>query len=252
MLHSVIIAYRNRVENLRVLLDCFTNCVEWGLVEIVIVDLNSGYQSAVLIDTYRDRLNLRHHLLPYSGTFHKTMALNYGIAQAQGGIITIHDVDILPPPDFFTNIHSFFANPANHQKKLARDVNLLDTHQTAQVLAQTYEQYSQWLFTLDAANKAAMTYNGKVLGCSQISMPKENFTKVGGYDEGFVGYGFEDYEFNLRCHNLYGDAVVQGSLWHLYHSREADWQNSEAMRATTERFQAAEQNGFTSLLPISA
>lgn len=237
-LHSLILAYRNRAQSLRVLLEYFERCRDTEQVEFILVDLNST--DTVQLDAYE--LNIQHHAIPYSGTFWKTKALNYGLLQSQGQIVTIHDVDCLPAPDFFEQIHDYFEDPDNHNRKLARDVVLLDRKATEGI-----RHIRPWEIDTSGFAKSATQFNEKIIGNSQCSMLRENFDKLGGYDEGYIGYGYEDYEFSLRCHNHYGNAVILGTLWHMWHERESDWQNHDAMRLTTERFKSADRNGFPDL-----
>jgi predicted glycosyltransferase involved in capsule biosynthesis len=47
---------------------------------------------------------------------------------------------------------------------------------------------------------------------------RSNFEAVGGYDERFQGWGYEDTAFKVACDTLIGAAVrVQGDVYHLWH-----------------------------------
>ena len=54
-------------------------------------------------------------------------------------------------------------------------------------------------------------------GCMAIRW--DSFVRLGGYDESFHGWGYEDCEFNYRNHSLYGTLrSVPGEAYHLWHS----------------------------------
>lgn len=53
---------------------------------------------------------------------------------------------------------------------------------------------------------------------SMVIVPRALFERVGGFDEGFTGWGFEDVGFSLACQAV-GDGMrrVAGEVWHLHH-----------------------------------
>lgn len=60
------------------------------------------------------------------------------------------------------------------------------------------------------------TYPNMVSAC--IAVPRRLWDAVGGFDEGFVGWGFEDNAFAVSCETFGGPIVrIKGELWHLFH-----------------------------------
>lgn len=55
--------------------------------------------------------------------------------------------------------------------------------------------------------------------CSScVIVPRPLWDEVGGFDEGFEGWGFEDVAFSLACQALAGGMHrVEGDVWHLHH-----------------------------------
>jgi GT2 family glycosyltransferase len=72
---------------------------------------------------------------------------------------------------------------------------------------------------------------------SMVVVPRQLWDEVGGFDEGFVGWGMEDVGFSLACQAIGGGMKrVQGEVWHLHHpSSPENHQSSPLYRANTER-----------------
>jgi predicted glycosyltransferase involved in capsule biosynthesis len=64
---------------------------------------------------------------------------------------------------------------------------------------------------------------------SLIAIAADLWDRVGGFDERFEGWGWEDVAFRLACETLLGPMVVlRGVLWHLWHPTDP---NREAHNA---------------------
>lgn len=81
--------------------------------------------------------------------------------------------------------------------------------------------------------------------CSNmVVVPRRLWDQVGGFDEGFIGWGFEDIGFSLACQTFGGGLRrVHGEVWHLWHppsvennAKSQDWQNG---LARMKRYEAA-------------
>lgn len=62
------------------------------------------------------------------------------------------------------------------------------------------------------------TYNN-IVSCVNI-VTRKLWDAVGGFDEGFVGWGFEDNAFTASCRAMSGgpELRIPGDLWHMYHA----------------------------------
>lgn len=59
--------------------------------------------------------------------------------------------------------------------------------------------------------------------CSNMNVVGHKlWTAVGGFDEGFVGWGWEDCAFSVCCAAFGGRVRVPGELWHLWHQPSAE------------------------------
>lgn len=80
---------------------------------------------------------------------------------------------------------------------------------------------------------------------SMVCVPADLFDQVGGFDEGFVGWGMEDIGFSLACQALGGGMErIEGAVWHLHHpmSPENHQQSPlyQANVARMRRYEAAD------------
>lgn len=63
--------------------------------------------------------------------------------------------------------------------------------------------------------------NSGSMACVAIS--RACFEEVGGFDETYVGWGYEDLDFAQRCNKLWPNRRVTGPVYHLWHGeRNAD------------------------------
>jgi hypothetical protein len=61
-----------------------------------------------------------------------------------------------------------------------------------------------------------------------IAIPRQVWDDLGGFDERFRGWGFEDMAFQSIICGLYGHERVQGDVYHLWHARTPDGQGRAA------------------------
>lgn len=71
----------------------------------------------------------------------------------------------------------------------------------------------------------------KVSESSCIAVPRSLFDKVGGFDERFEGWGYEDTAFVIACERAGGVERLRGQVFHLWHERPADGGRTSPTRA---------------------
>lgn len=59
-----------------------------------------------------------------------------------------------------------------------------------------------------------------------LAIRRECFEEVGGFDESYVGYGFEDLDFHRRCARLWPTRWVHGEAIHLWHEPDPEKVNA--------------------------
>lgn len=144
--------------------------------------------------------------------FSRAALLNQGVADAKGQIIVVNDADSL-------------CWPAQIREAAA-------LAEEAPGLVWAYTQYrrlsregTEAVFTYrDALVSNAVEWemvNAPSNGCAAIR--RSCWLDVGGMDEGFQGWGYEDIAFNNRCASYWPLRRVTGPLVHLWHGdRRAD------------------------------
>jgi hypothetical protein len=87
------------------------------------------------------------------------------------------------------------------------------------------------------------TYND--MASSAIAIPRATWDLLGGFDEKFEGWGFEDSAFALAYETLTGNTIqkVPGELWHFYHPTAPEGKRGspsyQANRSRMEAYRAA-------------
>ena len=86
------------------------------------------------------------------------------------------------------------------------------------------------------------TYTQMCSSC--VMIPRQLWDAVGGFDERFVGWGFEDSAFSVACETFTGQTLhkLEGELWHLYHPTAPEGRRGtptfQANRTLSQRYHA--------------
>lgn len=138
--------------------------------------------------------------------FNRSASRNLGVAQVPGGeVAVVCDADTVPERKPLLN--------AIHEAKDGRlhfpfhHCWLLTAEQTTRVLAGD-EPQSDGAHALHHAEGGVMV------------MRADSWRQVGGMDEGFIGWGYEDNNFCLRASRTVGAHRHLGTIWHLHHPHE--------------------------------
>lgn len=145
--------------------------------------------------------------------FNRSEARNNAFVKSTGDILVIADADTIVPHKSFKEAvervssgELAWAIPYIHYYNLSVDFTKI-LLESEGVLPQPS----------DLTHPAS--YEHKVLsyaGC--LVLPREAYDVVGGYDEDFKGWGYEDNAFRLALDNEWGvHTRVDGAAWHLWH-----------------------------------
>ena len=171
------------------------------------------------------------YFIENSGLYYRTRALNYGIKQSKTPIVVSLDTDCLVSPDSIKLCSFNLLNGAT----IAWPYNgyFVDTHQQfrdnqfkTEKLFSAFDPYIPNLIKLGVGERYEYfsirgTNNEPRLVGGIVMFNKENFLRIGGYNENFIAWGAEDEEVVIRCkilnHQCYRDANLNSLLFHLNH-----------------------------------
>ena len=236
---SVVIPTYNRVELLRHTLESLTKQrLPVESFEVLVVDDGSSDTTADMVDTYRQRLDLRYFFQPDQG-WRSAAARNVGIAQAEAEIIVFIDSGVLA--------HSgcLEAHLASHRAEAGPVAVVgylyglnIDNEDAEQIIAvvdvndpdgtiarmqsqgihldvreEYYEKYTENIADLPAPWFIFWTAN--------VSVRTDQIRAVGAFDETFDRWGGEDIDLAYRLHRDGAKFVVnrQASSIHFPHHK---------------------------------
>ena len=214
---SFIIHYRKDTEcrefNLKTIVNYLTSQLD--IDDIIIINDDANLDQNV-IDIIKDKSNIRLHWLKNDGNFRKSHAFNIGAGMSKCDILCFYDVDVLIQGKFLhiakTVIQKGEVDHVYPYSGLFIDIAKSHFENFVPSFDFAYLNNNK---DTDGFIVAATNSHG---GCNLIS--KSKFIDMKGFDEQFVGWGFEDTDFHTRSlkSNTVGyikedDAVC----WHLHH-----------------------------------
>jgi glycosyltransferase involved in cell wall biosynthesis len=162
----------------RVLEACFDQTIDADAYEIVLVDDGStdGTRSAVEEARARASCSFTVVAQPNAGL---ARARNAGLARASGERIIFIDDDVIPLPNF---VEEHLRAAARHRAEIVRggaiEVENLDD--------------------LPPPIWSIKNYSGNYFWTTNVSVPLRTIRAIGGFDESFAEYGWEDIDVGLR------------------------------------------------------
>lgn len=156
--------------------------------------------------------------------FNVSAARNRGVDQTDADIVVILDADVIVPPYYLTTaVRDAERDGGVHYPY--RDVIYLD------------EQGSQNLLRSRAIRPAHIKLRERNAYGGCIVVRREDYLRIGGFDETFEGYGYEDLEFFRRASSTIGVKRGVGEAHHLWHPA-ADRNNPQTRANRSKAFAA--------------
>jgi GT2 family glycosyltransferase len=144
--------------------------------------------------------------------FCKSSAFNLGVVKSINNQIILHDADMIVRSDYFKMMNSLFENYEGMH--IGATVCYLDNDSTNNIIADKYIDENKI-----ASDRVVSYYEGGSLG-----IKKDVYIRIGGFDEQYIGYGYEDCDFFWRLSEgtkFYNTRSID--LFHTYHGRSIGW-----------------------------
>ncbi|MDH4181578.1 MAG: glycosyltransferase family 2 protein [Betaproteobacteria bacterium] len=251
MLISVIVTTYNRPDALRAVLDGLAAQDDRGL-EVIVADDGSRSDTRELVEAVRSSAPLRvHHVWQEDRGFRAGAARNRAFERAAGEYLLFLDGDCIPRPDFIARHRAL----AERGWMVAGNRALLSEAFTRTALLERSPLHA-WTMpdwraakhrgdinrTLPLASlplgplrKLAADRWQRVRACN-LGVWSSDFASVGGFDETFEGWGFEDSDLAVRLLNA-GVRRKEGAfatgvlhLWHRENDRRHEGRNWDLLQ----------------------
>jgi glycosyltransferase involved in cell wall biosynthesis len=189
---------------------------------ITLVEQDSEPRLKTLLAPYVDR-----YLFAYNPSlYNRGWAFNAGARQSPAtGALCLIDADLLTPRDFVGRALQEFERGTQALLPY-QEILHLDTSSTARAIAGE-----------GADNLTGQLFDNSHGGAVWVSA--ELYRRLGGHDERFQGWGYEDREFYHRLNRIAGVRRMPGRLHHLHH-RDRDSESSEWAVGNRRLFQRIE------------
>lgn len=188
---SIVVPSRGGAARLDVLLDSVAAQSDTD-VEVVVV-LDGDIDGSASVVARRHDVDVRSIVFPENRG--RSAALNAGFAAATGSVLTRCDDDLELEPDFVAR------HRALHEEREQGVVTMcLEEYAEPTAYSRAYGVPSDERIRETAfATTADQTWRW---WCGCVSVRRETFARVGGYDERYRGYGLEDVDWGYRLHRL--------------------------------------------------
>lgn len=214
---SVIIATKDRAEFLDRALHSFVKQIGAPRFEVIVVDNGSTDATPLVVDRAKAAL-------PFEVTYvfeerpNRGAARNRGIAAAQGHLVLFCDDDIYAPPGYLAAHDA--AHTSSNLVVSGPIINVPSYHERPKP---TLANFSRAFFCT----------------CN-VSVPRVALEAVGGFDEQFHLYGWEDTELGvrLRDHGMRAKFAWDAYIWHIKPPETATL-NSELQKSMEKARMAA-------------
>lgn len=231
---SLLVAYRNRPEQLQSLLSWFPESLKGSGCEIELILVESSQEPS--LDPSNLPFDLKYYFEYGDGFFNKSKLLNKGLMHAKGQYVTPLDVDMFPVDLSFTK-HLMMARES--EKFLISGYRMLTSWESFKVdqLGKVQQSvkvaiesiYEPWVYD-QLVHKHRFGHLPFFL--------KKHLIALNGWDENYVGWGAEDQDMIQRYLGSERFLMVSPDLvyLHLKHGTSEDWNNEELKKKNRAYF----------------
>jgi len=170
--------------------------------EVIVIDSSKKILYADAVEKVCSSFGLSYYYLEMNNTYSAAKARSYGAQKARGSNLLFYDVDLIVQDDFFERVLED-AKRLNQSAFVIYPCLYLSEFKTKEI---ENTNLNDNLF-LDTKDRYLEGYNDEVLylavNTSTILVNKEHFFHVGGYDEKYMGHGYEDFDLIHRLYMAY-------------------------------------------------
>jgi glycosyltransferase involved in cell wall biosynthesis len=203
-----------------------------GKMDVVVTDDGSQDETLQVIEAFRREVDfpIRVTTHPHHG-FQPARCRNEGVAATQAPYLLFTDGDCLLPPDHV-------AAHLSHRRVgtvIAGDCYRFDAATSERITEAVVRSiaYAQWVPRHEKLRIANTAFRGRIhwllrrrmrprlTGCN-IGLWRNDFERINGFDENFVGWGLEDWDLQLRLSQLglrFRSILFRTAAYHLWHPR---------------------------------
>lgn len=188
--------------------------------EVLVINDGGGPDSEALVRSCRRELDVKYHYLhPRTELFRLSAARNLGAKWSTGSQLVFIDQDIVVDPDYLWSMNKFY-DPSHGLYGLRRELGEHLVGPRVDAPSREWLLEHAWVHDYLSDQFAA----GKCPGPTGFSMAvdAEKFCEIGGFDEAFVGWGYEDIDLVRRLAKVdYPMHIMLDRAWctHLGHPR---------------------------------
>jgi hypothetical protein len=156
-------------------------------------------------------------------TYHKPLMCNAGVRQAKNDLVVILDSDRVLPAGYFSNVFGLIK-PADVVTSL--------------YLWSLVKEVDDELFTggkfvrVPDHRKQENEPGRKNMFSGNTTIWKDDYLRIGGMDEGYVGYGFADNDMTRAVEMAGMNCVyIEANEYHLWHANRISWNGRQIDRS---------------------
>jgi glycosyltransferase involved in cell wall biosynthesis len=231
---SIIIPTYNRKETLKKQLILFKSQknIEFLDFEIIVVDDGSSDETKEMIDNLELNYEIKYIFLKRNIDSSRARARNVGSKKSTGDILSFIDSGILPSESFIQDTINYYSDIDNNNKVLLHyTYGLFATNDDIYKESKSHNDFIEIIKKNDDwrdVREDIFDHISEVpapwsLGWScMMSVTKEKFNIVRGFNESFKNWGGEDSEFALKLYQNSCEFVFQKQIFgiHLPHAHE--------------------------------
>ncbi len=268
---SVIVTTYNWPEALRAVLNALVEQKTMHLFEVIIADDGSRLETAKLVREFKNKsqIPILHIWQPDEG-FRAAAIRNKAVLVAEGDYIVFLDGDCVPREDFI-NKQAILAEPntfvVGNRVLLNRDFTV--TALSEQLPLHQWSLFRWWMawlkgycnrvspffsFPFGGIFKSRRRWKG-AKGCN-LSLWKADLLSVNGWEEKFVGWGYEDSDLVIR---LLKNSIKRKSgrfripvvhLWHPENDRSFEQKNAALLQERRKAKQLCADQGINQYVQV--